>query len=98
MIEKLDEKQLRELIVYITGRNGAAKEALLDYCRKEDAEVKTDNHALIIENAIKLHWKKAGAIIREFDMYGGGSESEEDFQREEQKILEMIEEKSFCLF
>ncbi len=91
---KFDEKQLRELIVYIAGTSEAAGELLLNYCREKDEEVKTDNHALIIESKIKLHWKKAGEIIEEFDMYGGGPESEEDIAYYELGEMEKLIEES----
>lgn len=39
LIEKFDEKQLRELIIYIAGKNEATKETLLNYCKEKDAEI-----------------------------------------------------------
>lgn len=78
LIGKFDKKQLQELIVYIVSVNESAKELLLDYCQKKEADVKTDNHTLIIESKIRQYWKNAAQIIEEFDMYGGGPESDED--------------------
>lgn len=78
LIENYDKKQLRELIAYIVSENELAEELLLDYCQRKESDVKTDNHTLIIESKIKQYWKSATRIIEEFDMYGGGSESDED--------------------
>ncbi|MDE7178687.1 MAG: hypothetical protein K2O59_12825 [Lachnospiraceae bacterium] len=78
LIGNYDKKQLRELIAYIVSANGLAEELLLDYCQRKESDVKTDNHTLIIESKIKQYWKSAERIIEEFDMYGGGSESDED--------------------
>lgn len=78
LIGKFDKKQLQELILYIVSVNESASEALLDYCQKKDADVKTENYTLIIENKIRKYWEKAARIIEEFDMYGGGFESDED--------------------
>ena len=78
LIEKFDKKQLQELIFYIINENASAEEALLDYCHKKDSETRTANHALIIESKIRKHWNNASEIIGEFDMYGGGPESEEE--------------------
>lgn len=78
LIGKFDKKQLQELIVYIVSVNESAKELMLDYCHKKESDAKTDNHTLIIESKIKQYWKNAAQIIEEFDMYGGGPESEED--------------------
>ncbi len=77
LIEKLDKKQLQELITYIVSVNESAKELLLHYCQKKESGVKTDNYAMIIESKIQQNWKIAARIIEEFDMYGGGSESDE---------------------
>lgn len=78
LIGKFDKKQLQELIGYIVSVNETAKEALLDYCEEKEADIETDNHALIIESKIRQYWKNAAEIIEEFDMYGGGPESDED--------------------
>lgn len=78
LIGKFDKKQLQELITYIVSVNEQAKVQLLDYCQKKEANVKADNHALIIESKIQQYWKTAAEIIEEFDMYGGGPESDED--------------------
>lgn len=78
LIGKFDKKQLQELIEYIVSVNESAKELLLDYCRKKEADVKTDNHTLIIESKIRQYWKNAAQIIEEFDMYGGGPEADDD--------------------
>lgn len=78
LIGKFDKKQLQELIFYMVSANESAGEALLDYCQKKDSDVKTDNHAFIIENKVRQHWKNAAQIIQEFDSYGGGPESDED--------------------
>ena len=78
LIENYDKKQLRELIAYIVSANELAEELLLDYCQRKESDVKTDNHTLIIESKIKQYWKSAARIIEEFDMYGGGPESDED--------------------
>lgn len=78
LIGKFDKKQLQELVAYIVSANESAQETLLDYCMKKDVDVKSDNHTLIIENKVRRYWEKAAQIIEEFDMYGGGPESDED--------------------
>ena len=78
LIGKFDKKQLQELIAYIVSVNESAQESLLDYCEKKEKDIKTDNHALILESKIRQYWKNASGIIEEFDMYGGGPESDED--------------------
>lgn len=78
LIGKFDKKQLQELIKYIVSANDSAKELLLDYCQKKESDAKADNHALIIESKIQQYWKKAAEIVEEFDMYGGGPETDED--------------------
>ena len=78
LIGDYDKKQLRELIAYIVSANELSEDLLLDYCQRKESDVKTDNHTLIIENKIKQYWKSAARIIEEFDMYGGGPESDED--------------------
>ena len=78
LIGKFDKKQLQELIFYMVSVDKSVEEALLDYCQKKDSDVKTDNHAFIIENKVRQYWKNAAQIIQEFDMYGGGPESDED--------------------
>lgn len=78
LIGKFDKKQLLELIFYVISVNDSAGEAVLDYCQKKDLESKTDNHTFIVEKKVRQHWKKAAQIIEEFDMYGGGPETDED--------------------
>lgn len=78
LIEKFDKKQLQELVLYIVNKNAFAEETLLDYCHKKDSETRTANHTLIIESKMRKHWNNASKIIGEFDMYGGGPESEEE--------------------
>ena len=56
-------------------------------------DANTDNHMLIIENQIKKCWEKAGRIIEEFDIYGGGTESdEEDACYELEIMIKLLEE------
>lgn len=78
LIGKFDKKQLQELVTYIVSKSEQAREALLDYCQKNDTNTETDNHTLLIENKIQQCWQKVAPIIAEFDMYGGGPESDED--------------------
>lgn len=78
LIGKFNKNQLLELIFYMVSENDSAGEAVLDYCQKRDSELETDNHTFIIEKKVNQHWKKAAQIIEEFDMYGGGSEMDED--------------------
>lgn len=87
-IVKYDKKQLINLVCYIVKGNQAGQQALLDYCQKNSTP---DNHILIIEMQIRQHWNKAAAIIQEFDMYGGGSESDEDDAYSELgKVMELL--------
>ena len=78
LIAKYDKKQLEDMIIYILGRSQLAKEVFLEYCREKEKDTKADNYSIIIENQIKQHWVNAKKIIKEFDMYGGGSETDED--------------------
>ncbi len=78
LIEKFDKQQLQELVFYIVSENVSAGEALIDYCHKKDSKTKTENHTFIIEKKVWQHWNKASEIIEEFDMYGGGLESDEE--------------------
>ena len=73
-----DKKLLEDMIFYILGRSQSAKEVFLEYCRKKEKDTKTANYNIIIENQIKQHWANAKKIIKEFNMYGGGSETDED--------------------
>lgn len=78
LIGAFDKKQLQELITHMVSTSETAEKLLLDFCHAKEADVKTDNHALIIENKIRKYWQKAAEIIDEFDCYGGGSECDED--------------------
>lgn len=88
LIDKYDKKQLIDLVGYIVNRSEAGQQALLDYCQKNSTP---DNYILIVEKQIRQHWNKAAAIIQEFDMYGGGRESDEDdAYRELEKVVEFF--------
>ncbi len=92
LIEKFDKNSCRKLITYLVSVNKSVGETLLDYCQKKDAATKTNNHILIIESKVRQHWKKASKIIEEFDMYGGGSEyDEEDACSELEAIVNLLE-------
>lgn len=92
LIDKYDKKQLIDLVGYIVKSNEAGQQALLDYCQENST---ADNHMLIVNKQIRQHWNKAAAIIQEFDMYGGGSHSdEEDAYNELEEVVELIENNS----
>lgn len=89
LIDKYDKKQLIDLVGYIVNRSEAGQQALLDYCQSNSTP---DNHIWIVEKQIRQHWNKAAAIIQEFDMYGGGKESDEDDACHElEKVVELLE-------
>ncbi len=89
LIDKYDKKQLIDLVGYIVNRSEAGQQALLDYCQNNSTP---DNHIWIVEKQIRQHWNKAAAIIQEFDMYGGGKESDEDDACHElEKVVELLE-------
>lgn len=89
LIDKYDKKQLIDLVGYIVNRSKTGQQALLDYCQKNSTP---DNHILIVEEQIRQHWNKAASIIQEFDMYGGGSRSDEDDAYYELEIVgELLE-------
>ena len=89
LIDKYDKKQLIDLVDYIVNGSEAGQQALLDYCQKNSTP---DNHIFIVEKQICQHWNKAAAIIQEFDMYGGGRESDEDDAYHElEKVVELLE-------
>lgn len=78
LIEKYDKKQLEDMVIYIVGRSQSAEEAFLEYCKEKETDTKTDNYNIIIEKQIKQHWANAKKIIKKFNMYGGGTETDED--------------------
>lgn len=90
LIAKYDKKQLEDMIIYILGRSQLAEEAFLEYCKEKETDTKTDNYNIIIEKQIKQHWANAKKIIEEFDMYGGGSETDEDDAYYELKRMEEL--------
>ena len=91
LIGRYDKKQLEELICYLVSRNPLAQQELLKYCQKNEKD--ESNHNIIIENQIRQYWEKVSCIIEEFDMYGGGPESEEEAAYDDlENIRNLLEE------
>lgn len=90
LTDMFDKKQLKDLIYHMVSERGEAEQILLDYCQKKEAGQKSGNHNLIIEKQLRKHWKKASGIIEEFDMYGGGPESDEEDTYDELEAMEEL--------
>ena len=75
LIGEYDREQLISLIGCIVDKSEIGKQVLLDYCQKYSTSI---NKTLIAEKQFQQHWGKAADIIYEFDMYGGGCESDEE--------------------
>lgn len=87
LTDVFDKEQLKDLIYHMVSESGKAEQILLDYCQKKEEKQKSGNHNLIIEKQFRKHWKKANSIIEEFDMYGGGPESDEEDAYDELKAM-----------
>lgn len=90
LVGKFNQEQLKDLIYYMVSRSEQAQQALLDYCQKKEADMKSENHDLIIESQLRQHWRKASEIIEQFDMYGGGPEDDEDEAYDELGIMDTL--------
>ena len=91
LIGQYDKKQLEELVCCIVNKSTLAQQELLEYCEKNNQSQL--NSRMIVENKIKHYWKSASKTIKLFDMYGGGSESdEEDAYNELEKMCNLFEE------
>ncbi len=83
MVGKMEKGELLQLIGFMIRFSGSAKQALMDFCRKNANEGKAQD----AEIQLRQHWKKAQPVIEMFNTCGGGPKSDEEDVRDE---LEMI--------
>lgn len=74
MLNMASRDDLTDIITKLTKYSSKADQVILDWCKKNNSRCKDQAIGMELQNL----WDDAQAIISEFNLYGGGSDSDEE--------------------